>query len=55
MDLKDNGRHDVQPPAVDVELREGKGMSFIKRGTEGAELLPPDCMTLLRGKWRLSR
>lgn len=49
MDLKHNGGHDVQPPAVDVKLREGKGMPFIKRDTDSAELLPPHCVTLLRG------
>ena len=49
MDLKDNGGHDVQPPAVDVKLREERRMSLIKRGTDGAELLPPQCMTLLKG------
>lgn len=54
MDLKDNGGHDVQPPAVDVKLREGKGVPFIKRDTDGAELLPPHCVTQ-RETGRLSR
>lgn len=51
IDLKDNRGHEVQPPAVNVKLREGKEMSFIKKGTDGAELLPPHCETLFRGKW----
>lgn len=48
MDFKDNCWHDAQPPAVDIKLRKGKGVSLLKRHTEGVELLPPHCVTLLR-------
>lgn len=52
MDLKDNYGHDPQTPAVDFKLREGQEMAFIKRDTEGTELLPPHRVALFREKQR---